>query len=126
MSSKALDFKQSRHADLTVLSLAGHLNSLTVPEIRPEIETIATSRTYKVALEISELEVIDSSGIAAIVSLFKRIRRHGGDMKIVGLRGQPEKIMDLMGLNQAFDIVPTLQDAVRGFSKTGLTREGSG
>lgn len=126
MSSKALDFKQSRHADLTVLSLAGHLNSLTVPEIRPEIETIATSRTYKVALEISELEVIDSSGIAAIVSLFKRIRRHGGDMKIVGLCGQPEKIMDLMGLNQAFDIVPTLQDAVRGFSKTGLTREGSG
>jgi anti-sigma B factor antagonist len=111
-------------ADLTVLALAGRLNSLTVPDIRPEIERIASGRANKVALVLSELSLIDSSGVAAVVSLFKRVRRRGGDLKIVGASGQPAKILDLMGLKGAIDLVRTVDEAARGFGKPKLTMEG--
>ena len=112
-----LKFEQSAHGDMTVLSVSGNLDSLTVPEIRPEIENIVAAGTRKVALDLSGLEVIDSSGIGAIVSLFKRVRSmgSGADVKIVGVRGQPREILRLLGLERAFDIVDTLDDAAQRF-----------
>ena len=110
-----LSFNQSMHDDLMVLSVSGNLDSLTVPDIRPEIEKIVASGVRKVALEMSSLEVIDSSGIGAIVSLFKRVRSLGGDVKIVGVRGQPREILRLLGLERAFDIVATLDEAAKRF-----------
>lgn len=110
-----LSFNQYVHNDMTVLSVTGNLDSLTVPEIRPEIEKIVASGVRKVALEMSALEVIDSSGIGAIVSLFKRVRGLGGDVKIVGVRGQPREILRLLGLERAFDIVSNLDEAATRF-----------
>lgn len=110
-----LSFNQYQHGDITVLSVTGNLDSLTVPEIRPEIEKIVATSVRKVALEMSSLEVIDSSGIGAIVSLFKRVRGLGGDVKIVAVRGQPREILRLLGLERAFDIVATLDEAAARF-----------
>ena len=110
-----LSFNQYQHNDITVLSVSGNLDSLTVPEIRPEIEKIVATGVRKVALEMSSLEVIDSSGIGAIVSLFKRVRGLGGDVKIVAVRGQPREILRLFGLERAFDIVATIDDAAKRF-----------
>lgn len=110
-----LSFNQYQHNDITVLSISGNLDSLTVPEIRPEIEKIVATGVLKVALEMSSLEVIDSSGIGAIVSLFKRVRGLGGDVKIVAVRGQPREILRLLGLERAFDIVGTLDEAAARF-----------
>ena len=111
-----LEFQRSQYGTMTVLSVKGNLDSLTVPEIRPEIEAIVSSGATQVALELSALEVIDSSGIGAIVSLFKRVRALGGDVKIVGVQGQPREILRLLGLERAFDIVGTLDEALRHFS----------
>jgi len=110
-----LTFEQSMYGDIRVLAVAGNLDSLTVPEVRPVIEQIVSSGIRKVALDMSGLEVIDSSGIGAIVSLFKRVRGMSGDVKIVGVRGQPREILRLLGLERAFDIVPTIDDAARRF-----------
>jgi anti-sigma B factor antagonist len=110
-----LNYAHGKHGDITVFSVAGNLDSLTVPDVRPEIEKIVASGVRKVALELSGLDIIDSSGIGAIVSLFKRVRSLGGDVKIVGVRGQPLEIMKLLGLLRAFDVVPTLDDAAKRF-----------
>jgi anti-sigma B factor antagonist len=110
-----LNYSQSKHGDITVFAVSGNLDSLTVPEVRPEIEKIVSSGARKVALDLTGLEIIDSSGIGAIVSLFKRVRGMGGDVKIVGVRGQPLEIMKLLGLLRAFDVVQTLDEAARRF-----------
>jgi len=110
-----LSYRQYAHGDLTVLSVSGNLDSLTAPEIRPEIEKIVASGARKVALEMSGLDVIDSSGIGVIVALFKRVRSQNGDVKIVAVRGQPREILRLLGLERAFDIVATLDEAAARF-----------
>jgi anti-sigma B factor antagonist len=100
---------------MAVLTIRGNLDSLTVPDIRPVIEKIVQAGTTKVALDLENLEVIDSSGIGAIVSLFKRVRSMGGDVKIVGVRGQPREILRLLGLERAFDLVANVDEAVKKF-----------
>ncbi len=114
-NAEMLTYEKSQRGDMTVLAVLGNLDSLTVPDVRPVIEQIVSSGMTRVALDLSGLEVVDSSGIGAIVSLFKRIRSIGGDVKIVGVRGQPREILRLLGLDRAFDIVSSLDEASRRF-----------
>ena len=103
--------------DVMVLSLKGSLNALTAPEIRPDIDALVAEKRLKVAVDLGELELIDSSGVGAIVSLFKRIRMIGGDVKIAALRGQPKEIFRILRLEKAFDLVATVAEAEARFGK---------
>ena len=111
-----LTFEQTTRGDMAVLTIRGNLDSLTVPDIRPVIEKLVQAGTTKVALDLEALEVIDSSGVGAIVSLFKRVRSMGGDVKIVGVRGQPREILRLLGLERAFDLLANVDEALKKFS----------
>jgi anti-sigma B factor antagonist len=53
-----------------------------------------------VVVDLSFLRVIDSSGVGAIVSLYKRVRATGGDVRVVGLRDQPLAIFQLLRLDR--------------------------
>jgi anti-sigma B factor antagonist len=103
--------------DVTVLSLKGSLNALTAPEIKPDIDALVAEKRLKVAVDLAELALIDSSGVGAIVSLFKRLRMIGGDVKIAALRGQPKEIFRILRLEKAFDLVATVAEAEARFGK---------
>ena len=44
--------------------------------------------------------MVDSSGVGALVSLYKRVRAQGGDVVITGLRDQPLAIFKLLRLDR--------------------------
>jgi anti-sigma B factor antagonist len=82
------------------LSISGALDALTVHEIRPTIDAIVAARPRRVAVDFSELTQIDSSGIGAIVSLFKRLKAEGGQVIVVGARDQPLAVLKLLKLDR--------------------------
>ena len=51
-----------------------NLDALTVPEARLLVEQLVERGGIKVVFEMSAVKVIDSSGVAIIVSLFKRLQ----------------------------------------------------
>ncbi len=112
-----LEHSRLEHNGVTVLSLRGSLNALTAPDIKGAIDALVAEKRLNVAVDMEGLELIDSSGVGAIVSLFKRVRMVGGDVKIAGLRGQPKEIFRILKLEKAFDIVPTLADAEARFGR---------
>jgi len=61
------------------------------------------------------VEFIDSSGLAAFVRLFKRVRIGEGDVRLCGLRPEVFKIFELTRLNRVFDIFETRAEAVGSF-----------
>lgn len=90
--------------DETILAIEGTLDALTAPELRTVVDQLVNERRQSVTLELSSLRLIDSSGVGVIVSLFKRIRANGGQVKIVGLRDQPRAIFRLLRLDRVFPI----------------------
>jgi anti-anti-sigma factor len=44
--------------------------------------------------------MLDSSGVGALVSLYKRVRAQGGDVVVTGLRDQPLAIFRLLRLDR--------------------------
>ena len=112
-----LEFKRQELGEVEVLTLKGNLDALTAPELRPTIDELVSNRKIKVVFDLRDLTLIDSSGVGAIVSLFKRVRMLGGDVKIACLANQPKEIFRLLRLDRAFDLFETVEEARGKFKK---------
>lgn len=112
------DFRRTDHEEMSILSLQGHLNALNAEQLRSVINDMVLSKRKFIVIDLSSLELIDSSGVGALVSLFKRIQNIDGRLKIAGLNGQPRDIFHLLNLHKAFDMAADTEDAVRSFLDT--------
>lgn len=90
------------NGDDTLLSIDGTLDALTAPELRPTLDALVAEGKKSITVELSNLRLIDSSGVGALVSLLKRVRAHGGEVRISGLKDQPLAIFKLLQLNRVF------------------------
>ncbi len=86
----------------TTLQIIGTLDALTVPEIRTCVDTLVDEGRLDITVDMSAVELIDSSGVAVIVSLYKRVRANGGTVKVSGFQGQPAAIFKLLRLDRVF------------------------
>jgi anti-sigma B factor antagonist len=91
-------------SDTTVLKIDGVLDAVTAPEVRPIVEAVISDQRRHVTVDVSNLRLIDSSGVGVIVSLFKRAKSYGGEVKVSGLKDQPLTIFKLLRLDRVFGI----------------------
>jgi anti-sigma B factor antagonist len=99
-----MTFERKDNGDETVLRIEGSLDAMSTPELRPVIDALVAERRPSVTLNLSTLRLIDSSGVGAIVSLYKRLRAQGGQVTVKGLRDQPLAIFRLLRLDRVFAI----------------------
>jgi anti-sigma B factor antagonist len=102
--------------DITIIHLTGILDIATTNQLRDKIDNMVQNNTVKTIFNLGNLKLIDSTGVGAIVSLFKRLRTKGGDVKISNLNGQPKEIFHLLGLQKAFQVFASVEEALESFS----------
>lgn len=113
------EYQKEQRGTVTILALRGNLDALSATELRREIDMLVAERCSPLVLDLSGLTLVDSSGVGAIVSLLKRMRTLSppGDVKIADLRGQPLQIFQLLRLNKAFEIYPSVAEALAKFGR---------
>jgi anti-sigma B factor antagonist len=97
-----MTFSRADDGDVTVLRIAGSLDALSTPDLRTVIESLVAEKRPTIRVDLSDLRLIDSSGVGAIVALYKRMRAQGGDVQVVGLKDQPLAIFRLLRLDRVF------------------------
>ena len=95
-----MTFKFSTESGASTLRIEGELDANSVVELRPLIGRIGEERPSQVLVDLSALRLIDSSGVGAIVALFKVVRAYGGTLDVVGVRDQPLAILRLLHLDR--------------------------
>jgi anti-sigma B factor antagonist len=95
-------YSRTDSGDETILRIEGTLDPATAPDLRTVVDSIVDEGRLLITLELSTLRLIDSSGVGVIVSLFKRVRANGGQVRIQGLRDQPRAIFRLLRLDRVF------------------------
>lgn len=99
-----LPFDVQRTKNETKLAIRGSLDINSAPALADEIDKIVATKPSKVIVDLSALDVIDSSGVAALVKLYKGVRGGGGAIKIVGARDQPLAIFKLLRMDKVFNL----------------------
>lgn len=97
-----MNFSRTDEGNATLLRIDGELDAVTAPQLRAPFDAIIAEARNPITLDLSHLRLIDSSGVGAIVSLYKRARANGGRVKIVGVSDQPAAIFKLLRLDRVF------------------------
>lgn len=99
-----LPFEVNKTANETKLTIRGSLDINTAPALAEEIDKILAGKPAKVEADLSQLDLIDSSGVAALVKLYKGVRGGGGNVRITGARDQPLAIFKLLRMDKVFNL----------------------
>lgn len=87
-----------------VLRIGGALDVHSAPEVRAAFDAIVSAERRVVTIDLEELTMLDSSGVGAIVSLFKRLKAAGGCVVVKGVQKQPLAVCKLLKLDRVFGL----------------------
>lgn len=69
----------------------------------------------KFLVDFTQTGYIDSSGLGVLVSLSKKIRDEGGELRLAGLNDDLKTLFELTKLDTLFAISDSAADALKGF-----------
>jgi anti-anti-sigma factor len=95
-----MDFSTDRADGVATLRIEGELDAVSIPDVRPTIDALIAERHSRIVVDLSRLRLIDSSGVGALVFLYKKAKEYGGVVTVQGLRDQPLSIFKLLRLDR--------------------------
>jgi anti-sigma B factor antagonist len=99
-----MTFERIDNSDGTLLRIEGSLDATSTPELRPLLDQLVADKRAQVTVDLEKLRLIDSSGVGAIISLYKRIRAQGGEVAVKNAKDQPLAIFRLLRLDRVFSV----------------------
>ncbi len=109
-----MDFQISEsHLDgqIILLTLSGRLTAASAPQLRGEFKHFEAVAQPKIILDMSAVQFLDSSGLAALVSGLKSTRERSGWLRLAGVTPQVANIFKLSQLERVFAIFPDVASA---------------
>jgi anti-anti-sigma regulatory factor len=70
--------------------------------------------TYRLVLDLSEIDLVDRRLLGQLVALRRKILRHGGLMRLCGVSPSNQDILERQGLGDRFPSYCDLEEAVMG------------
>ena len=111
-----MTFKANRApSGVTVISVDGQLIVANRAELKQLVQDSLDRGERKFVFDFSKTAYIDSSGLGALVSMSKRIREVGGDLRLAGLNEDLRSLFELTKLDTLFAITGTAAEALAGF-----------
>jgi len=106
-----MQISTDHRSDYTVLALAGRLNMVHAPKLRQAVaETVAEGHT-RLAVDLSGVEFLDSSGLGALIGCLKLARQAGGDLRIAGITPQVRMVLELTSMYRVLHPYETVEAA---------------
>ncbi len=111
-----MEINVERDGVVAVVVVSGDVDAATAPQLRQQFDDLLADGQQDFVIDLSGVKFMDSSGLAALVQLFKRVRIGHGDVRLCGLQPEVGRIFELTRLNRVFDIFPDRAEAVASFT----------
>jgi len=111
-----MGFSQSRDGSgVTVVKVDGQLIVGNRQELKDLVFAALDKGERRILIDFSQTGYIDSSGLGALVSISKRVREAGGELRLSGLNEDLRSLFELTKLDTLFAIAETPQQALASF-----------
>ena len=100
--------------DVTIVALAGHLDSNTSPEAQQALDAILAGGVAKVVIDFSALDYISSAGLRVLLGTAKRLKQERGALRLFGLNETVREVFEISGFATILTVVDTEASALRG------------
>lgn len=85
---------------ITVLTLEGKLNMVAAPALQKEIHSAVAAGNIRIAVDLTSVHFIDSSGLGALINGLKTARQAGGDLRIASPGEQVKLVLALTNIDR--------------------------
>ena len=110
-----MNFDVQRQNDITVIAVEGQLIVGNRQELKQKVLEELDAGARKFLIDFSNTGYIDSSGLGVLVSLSKKIREQGGELRLSSLNEDLRTLFELTKLDTLFRIAPSRDEGLRGF-----------
>ena len=100
---------------VVVVAVEGQLIVGNRQELKNLVHEALERGGRKFVIDCSHTGYIDSSGLGALVSMSRKVRESGGEMRIAGLNEDLRSLFELTKLDTLFPILETPEQALAGF-----------
>jgi anti-anti-sigma factor len=83
------------------------LDSTVAPELKGEFLLICKPKVETLVIDLSEVEFCDSSGLSALLIADRKMKEHGGKVKLVHVHKKVLALLKISMLDRVFDIDET-------------------
>lgn len=112
-----MDVLEIRRGNVTVFRVRGDLDLHSAGSFREQVDlTLNQLPVPRVVFDLSEVGVIDSSGLGALIGRYRRVKELGGEMVLVGATPTARKVVEMGGLTR---LVPLLASEKAAVSRLG-------
>lgn len=108
-------FDVSKQDDVTVVDVAGQLIVGNRQELKQKVLEQLEGGARKFLIDFAGTGYIDSSGLGVLVSLSKKIREQGGELRLANLNEDLRTLFELTKLDTLFHIANSRNEALESF-----------
>ncbi len=89
-----------------VVILAGELDTSNVGQLYEELAQLTREGVRHIAIDLADLEFVDSTGLSAIIAAHKRAEASGGELILLAPSRDMRRLFQVTGIDDYLNIRP--------------------
>ena len=98
--------------EAVVLKLGGEIDMRTSTGVKSKLKELFENDPRVLVVDMTEVEFMDSSGLATLVGALKWCRIHGSELRLAGLAQGVRSVFEICRLETIFQIYDSLAEAL--------------
>jgi len=104
--------EMERHGDVCIARLRGRIAEREAALLEEELLAAVEDGATSVVVDLSDVPMIASAGLGALMMAHKQCRAKGGSVRLVGPQPLVRQVLEITKLTKLFQIHATLADAL--------------
>jgi anti-anti-sigma factor len=92
------------HDDRAVIQVGGEVDLATCPQLRAVLVELVDRGFHQLTIDLEQVSFLDCSGIGVLVDALRRVKQHGGCLKLVRPNPFVLRVLTLTGMTT---VLPT-------------------
>jgi anti-anti-sigma factor len=95
----------TREDNKTVVRPAGdNIVAATIPELRSKMREIVEEGVQELVVDLTDVQMVDSSGIGLLISAYNSLRKAGGRLAVIHASAELLELFKTMRMHQHFSV----------------------
>ena len=110
-----MEITERKQDDIHIFQLNGRLDSNSSPDLEDKIANGIESGSISMIMDFENLEYISSAGLRVILKTTKELNRSNGRLVLCSMADYVKEVFEISGFDTFLPIVPSMEDALKGF-----------
>lgn len=108
-----MDLTVEKDSSYLIVGLDGQFDLHTAKRFKTKLMRYVNKGSRNIVLDLGEIDFIDSSGIGAILSIYKKIEQKSGELVIINLSPPLKRIFELSGVLNIINLYSSRDEALK-------------